>query len=545
MRKTNLICLFFLFWFMTISFISNGQVPDEAPKTTTSTAEDTARLVEILEARKLEIRKINDSTQLQILAGNVRLRQGNSLFFCDSCVINNEARIFEAFGRVHIKDADTADVYSDHLRYLIDKKIAYLNGNVKLTDRKGTLTTSSLEYDINTKIGIYTKGGRVTNKKTVLTSQEGFYYTDLKDVYFKKDVELNDSAYYLKTDSLLYNTETETARFIAYTFIRDSSGREIETTDGFYNLKTGKAEFGRRPFIKDGRRTIRADKVALNDSLGISQAEGNVVIIDSAQNTIVIAGQVFNNNKLGTMLATRKPLMIIKQDKDSIYITADTLFSARLSDLNSSKDSIAKDTVKGVQVINTNEKDSTNRYFEAFRNVRIFSDSLQAVSDSMFYSFRDSIFRLYDDPIVWSNKSQITGDTILLFTKNKKADHLKVWENSFMISKLDEEIFNQVKATNMEGYFNEGVLDSVRAKGSAQTIYFIQEEDSSYSGINESASNALDLYFKEKELQKVVFRSAVTGTIWPISQKDPREMRLQNFNWHESRRPKTKEEMFE
>ncbi len=31
-----------------------------------------------------------------------------------------------------------------------------------------------------------------------------------------------------------------------------------------------------------------------------------------------------------------------------------------------------------------NANDSTNRYFQAYHNVRIFSDSLQAVSDSLF-----------------------------------------------------------------------------------------------------------------------------------------------------------------
>ena len=523
-----------------------AQVTELAPKTTTTTTSDTVRLVEILPgARKLEFRKIDDSTQLQILAGNVRLKQGTTLFYCDSCIINNRIGIFEAFGNIHINDADTSHTYADYLRYIIDKKTAYLTGNVKLTDGKGTLTTPELEYDINTKIGIYTKAGKVVNKKTILTSEEGYYYTDMKDVYFKKNVELKDPVYYLRTDSLLYNTETETARFIAYTFIKDSSGRTIETSEGYYNLKTGKAEFGKRPLIRDGNRTIRADRIAIDDSTGISQAEGDVVIIDSIQHTIVIAGQVFSNNKKGTMLATRKPLLIMKQDNDSIYITADTLYSARLSDMHASKDSLVKDTLKGVNVITNLEKDSTNRYFEAFRHVRIFSDSLQAVCDSMFYSFKDSVFRLYDDPVIWSNKSQITGDTVLLFTRNKKADRFKVWQNSFLINRLDPEIYNQIKATSMDGFFMDGEIDSVRAKGLTETIYYIRDEDSSYSGINQTSADALDIYFRKRELQKVVFRSTVTGTIWPIGQKDPKEMRLTNFSWLESRRPKTKFDLFD
>ncbi len=507
---------------------------------------DSLVTVEILPGvRKLEFRKVDDSTQLQILAGNVRLKQGKSYFNCDSCVINNRTRTFEAWGNVHINDSDTANIYASHLLYLIDKKIANLDGGVRLTDGKGTLTTPDLEYDMNTNIGIYKHGGRVVNKKTVLVSREGYYYADLHDVYFKSNVELTDPAYHIKTDSLLYNTQTQITRFIAKTFIKDSSGRTIETKEGYYNLASGKAEFGQRPIIHDGKTTIIANRIAFDDSLGVSQAIGNVVIVDSAQGTTILAGEVFRDNKNDRLLATRKPLMIIKQDDDSIYITADTLFSARLSDLHRGKDSIVKDTVKGTKVVSVNTKDSTNRYLEAYRHVRIFSDSLQAVSDSLFYSFRDSVFRLFQGPVIWAKESQITGDTVLLFTKNKKADRLKVFEKSFLVNKADPGIYNQVRSSRMEGFFTDGSIDSVRAAGSAECIYFIQDDDSAYTGINQSRSDILDIYFREKELEKVVFRSSVSGTIWPIKQKDPAEMRLPDFRWLDDRRPKTKYELYE
>lgn len=516
------------------------------PSNVTAPATDSLLLIEILPGvRKLEFRKLNDSTQLQILAGNVRLKQNTSYFYCDSCVINSNTKTFEAWGNVHINDADTANIYASHLRYFINKKLAFLDGGVRLTDGKGTLTTPDLEYDMTTDIGIYKHGGKVVNKKTVLTSREGYYYAGLRDVYFKQNVELKDPGYFIKTDSLLYNTESQTARFIAYTLIKDSSGRTIETKEGYYNMQTGKAEFGGRPVIKDGKLTVTANSIATDDSTGISHAKGNVIIIDSVQNTTIIAGEVFNDSKKDRILATRKPLMIVKQDNDSIYITADTLFSARLTDLYGQKDSVLKDTVKGTKIMNVKNKDSTNRYFEAYRHVRIFSDSLQAVSDSMFYSFKDSTFRLYQDPVLWAKESQITGDTILLFTKNKKADRMKVFENSFLVNRLDPEIYNQIKATRMDAYFKEGNIDSVRANGFAECIYFLQDEDSAYTGINDSKSDIMDIYFNNQELQKVVFRSSVTGTIWPIKQKDPKEMRLENFRWLDDRRPKTKYELFD
>ena len=519
----------------------------ELPTTKTFTPSDTVRTVEILPpVRKLEYRKVDSVTELTILAGNVRLRQGNSIFECDSCVINKRINLFEAWGNIHINDSDTSDIYADHLRYLTDRRIAYLDGNVKLTDGTGILTTPTLEYDVNTKVGIYRNGGRVVNKETVLTSEEGFYYADLKDVYFKKNVKLRDPKYDLESDSLLYNTGTEIVRFIAETFVKDSTNRTIRTKEGYYDKRTGKAEFGLNPIISDKDIQATGEKIISDDSTGITQILGKGIIIDTAGKRTVIADTIFYNKKTESFLAFAKPLMIIEQEEDSIFITADTLFSARLSDLYTNRDSvIKKDTLRGLKIIDTKTKDSTDRYFEAFRHVRIFSDSLQAVCDSMFYSFRDSVFRLFDDPVVWSNESQITGDTIYLFTKNKKADRMQVFKNSFIASMLKPEVFNQVKSIRMDAYFIDGNIDSVRARGAAECIYYIQDEDSAFTGINQSNADLMDVYFKERELQRVVFRTAVKGTIWPMKQKTPQEMRLQNFKWRDAERPKTKFEMFE
>ncbi|HNU13321.1 MAG TPA: OstA family protein, partial [Chitinophagaceae bacterium] len=132
-----------------------------------------------------------------------------------------------------------------------------------------------------------------------------------------------------------------------------------------------------------------------------------------------------------------------------------------------------------------------------------------------------------------------------VFTKNKKADRVKVYENSFLVNKTDPEVFNQIKSIRMDAYFKDGTIDSVRAAGYAECIYYLQDEDSAYTGINESKCDVIDIYFKDQGLQKVVFRSSVTGTIWPIKQKSPSEMRLQNFRWLEERRPKNKYELFE
>ncbi|MGB8193734.1 MAG: OstA-like protein, partial [Chitinophagaceae bacterium] len=380
---------------------------------------DTVQKIDIIHGDRLGFSKRDTNNIVQFAAGKVAARQETTLFNSDSAVLNQKQRLFEAFGNVHINDNDSTHTYAQYMRYYFAKKLAILQKNVSLTDGKSILTTQELEYDMNQKVGIYKKGGKVVNGQSVLTSTEGTYYADLKDVFFRKKVVLVDPKYKLYADSLLYNTETEIATFIGPTTIIDSSGREIVTSEGFYDTKNRIASFLGRPEIRDpkARTLVRGDELFTDDKTGISTIRGHGVYIDSAQGVSMLAGYMVHDRKTNTMLGTLSPLMIIKQDDDSIYVTADTLFSGLLSNLQS-RDSLAtdslttKDTLRRVTVSANNAQNDTIRYFQGYHNVRIFSDSLQAVSDSLFYSGRDSIFKLFKDPVVWASGSQITGDTI-------------------------------------------------------------------------------------------------------------------------------------
>src|SRR5256885_12584526 len=99
-----------------------------------SGAKDTAQPIHIINAKNLFFKRIDANTEVQVLTGNVQAQQGNTLFYCDSCIINGNAHLFEAFGHVHILDNDTVNVYSDYLRYLTNTKMAYLKGNITMSN---------------------------------------------------------------------------------------------------------------------------------------------------------------------------------------------------------------------------------------------------------------------------------------------------------------------------------------------------------------------------------------------------------------------------
>jgi len=538
----------FLLLVILLGCIRSGYAQQPA---TNTPPRDTSKIINILHADRLGFSKKDTANPIQYGAGNVAAQQNNTLFYSDSAVLNQRLKTFQAYGHVHINDADSTHIYGEYMRYHFDTKFAYMQKKVTLTDGKSILTTDDLDYDLNNKIGTYKNGGRLVNGESVLTSKEGVYYDDLKDIFFRKNVVLVDPKYTLYADSLLYNTITEVATFIGPTRIIDSSKREIHTSEGFYDTKNRVAQFGKRPTIKDGKTILKADNIYADDASGKRTAEGNAVYIDSVEGVSMLAGLLVQDAVTNLVMATKKPLMIIKQEEDSIYVTADTILSGIIDkeDTVLSKnptDTVKKssDTAKKAMVVTKQSDSSSNRYLKAFHHVRIFSDSLQAVSDSLFYSGTDSIFRLFYDPIVWAGESQITGDTIYLYTRNKKADRLYVFENAMVVNRTGHNLYNQIRGNTLNGYFLDGVIDHMRAKGNAESIYYVQDEDSAYVGVNRSTADIIDMRFQNRELNKVVFVNDVRGTTTPMRMVNFTEMRLRNFKWLEERRPKTKFELF-
>ena len=533
---------FLLFAAMYFSSHAHAQINTTAPP-----ASDTTRTIEIVKANSLRFITLADGTELQTLAGNAQVKQGNTILSGDSIILNPLTGVAEVFGNVHINDADTVNTYASYLKYLGKERVAYLKKNVKLTDGKGTLLTDDLEYNLTTGIATYKNGGRVLNGKTVLTSSDAVYYSNTKDVYFKKYVHLTDPKYDIKADSLLYNTLFKTATFISPTIIKTKEGGIIKTKSGTYNLDTGEAIFYDRTGYSDSTRSLTGDKIAFDEKSGILQVEGNGKLVDSVNNVIVIGSQILLDKNKNSFLATRKPVMILYRANDSTYVAADTLFSGlRKYDTSKNITTLTNDTLVKVTKVNLSSSNDSIRYFLAFNNVKIFNDSLQAVCDSLYYSTEDSVFRMFRDPVFWNDKTQVSGDTIYLFTENQKAKRLYVFNNGMVVNQSNEQLFNQMAGRTLNGYFVEGNIDYIRVKGSpAESIFYPQDEDSSYIGMNRSSGDVIDIYFVNKELNKVKFINDVDGTLYPVNKIPAGTDKLKGFKWMDKRRPKNKLELFE
>jgi len=506
------------------------------------------KMVEILSAAKIRLLKQDSTHNYSIAVGNVKIRQEKTLFYADSVLLNNFDNSLEAFGNIHINDADSVHTYSQYLNYLGNEKKALLRKKVRLTDGSGTLTTEELDYQVNQKIGIYRNGGKLVNKKTFLTSEQAMYYGDTRDVIFTKKVLLKDPEYTIQTDTLQYNTQQETVRLTSPTRIVDSSGRIILTKDAYFDRKNKKGFLYQRPQIIDSNYTFTSDDMAIDDSTGRSEFRGNAVYRskDSTGGFDLIANNIKTDKKKDILLATIQPLLLVKQNRDTTFITADTLYVARLLDLRKYREvpevreTLSTDSATWLK----RKQDTTLRYFEAYPRVRVFSDSLQGVGDSLFYSLEDSVFRFFKSPIVWAKENQIVGDTLYLFLKNKKPERLLVFENALAISRVDSTTyFNQLKGNRLNALFEDGEMYQMTAKGSAENVYYFQDERKQFISVNKSSCDAIVILLKNNQPQKVSFLNKYEGTAYPMRQAPHEKLKLGSFRWLEAIRPKSKTDL--
>ena len=78
----------------------------------------------------------------------------------------------------------------------------------------------------------------------------------------------------------------------------------------------------------------------------------------------------------------------------------------------------------------------------------------------------------------WSHDSQVTGDTMILFTEKQQPKLLQVYYKAMMVNRTREGLFNQMGGRTIHAYFKDGSMDYARVKGSpAESIYYAQDDD--------------------------------------------------------------------
>jgi lipopolysaccharide export system protein LptA len=383
----------------------------------------------------------------------------------------------------------------------------------------------------------------------------GRYSVQKKEARFVDDVLVNDTAYNIESKDLGYNTESKMMHFFDSTVVVTST-MTLHTIVGMYDSKNQIAQFITRSSLLNNEQYIEGDSLFYNKQTGLGNALGNVIILDTAQKATLYCGKAFYNERLKTLLATDKPVMKRVQESDSLYVGADTFYSAHLSskvlskfDENRNLTKSKKNQKKSIEIVSQNSVDTTSpKYYSGYHKVRIFSDSLQGKCDSISFTGKDSLMLMMKSPVMWSRKSQITGDTIIAFIVSGKVSKILVPNDALIVSRSGPEkanFFNQVQGKSLTAYIINDALDNAIVKPEAESIYYPTDESGAYIGVSQSNSERMKIFFKEGAISKLLLEQEIKQTMSPLNKIDISTMRLSRFKWLEELKPKSITELFE
>lgn len=465
------------------------------------------------------------------LIGNVKFKQDSTIMECDSAYFYSDQNMFDAFSNVHLYKLgnNNVDVKSEFLRHYGDKKMAIFRENVVLRDTQVILRTDSLDYDIKRDIGYYLHGAEIEDSATVLTSTKGHYYHHRNTIYFKDNVVVNhkDSTYQMYTDTVSYNTISETVNFFGPTnFYNDTNTMYSEF--GWYNTANNKAFFKQNALYTNPKQSIEADSLFMDRDKDLFFAYSNVVATDSIEQIVLTGNYLEVKKTLESAFATDSAMVMSVLEGDTLYMHADTLYTFIDTALNKN----FNDTIDAPE-----DSIITYRSVKAFHHVKMFKSNFQVKTDSLYFSFADSILEFHGSPVMWVEDNQITAKYIEAFIVNELLDHFKLYETGFIISEFDSVHFNQIKGKEVTGYFKKNELHRIDVEKNSETVYF-PTDDGDIIGVNKALSDNISIFLKDNEPKRIIYRSSPTSTVYPLKDLQVKEMRLKDFEWLDEWRPK-------
>ena len=504
------------------------------------------------EPKVIEIRQAGGSTQdqVQFPGANILFKNPEKrvLLFHEGALIESdlayfyaEDNFFKATGQVVFTQGDSLRMTCNSIEYDGKTKTALAKGNVNLKRPDMSLKTERLNLDRISNEAFYNTKGVIIDSVSTLTSNQGRYFMDQKKYRFISNVTIDNPEYNVNSDQLDYYTELNQAYLFGNSKIRGEA-YTIECERGFYDLERERGVFKKNATLYYDNKIIKGDSLYFESESDYAAATKNVSILDSLNNSIITGhyGEIFKAKD--SAIITRRALAVNIIDKDSLFIHADTL------------------VVTGPE---------ERRILRAFYDVRILKSDLRGRSDSLYLDESIGLTKLLNkplskqqeqvyteadrnanNPVLWFDKSQMSGNQIRLIsdTKTNKLDSLKINGNVFIIEKdtLSEEGYQQIKGGRLDGTFVESKLDNVVIKKNTEMVYYLyNDKDLELIGINKTTCSALKMYFEEGQISDITFLVEPLGDVFPENELPLNDRTLKGFVWRKEERPESLNDLFD
>ena len=453
-----------------------------------------------------------------ILLGNIHITHEGFSLKCTKAVHYKSENYIKAYGNVILNQGDTIIQTSKYTEYNGNTKKALSWGNVRIRDPNMTLTTDTLYFDRGGQHLYYTDGATIRDSINILTSNSGNYFLNNKKFQAISNVVLINPEYVLESNHLDYYTDNRKAFLYGPSTIT-SEENFIYCEKGFYDTKQNISHFTRNARIEYNDREIKADSLYYDRNIGFASATNNIIISDTINHVILKGNYAEYFEKLDSAFVVKRALAITNTNKDSLFIHGDT-------------------------ILTTGKQE--DRILRVYHRVKFFKSDMSGKCDSIHSNERTGLMQMLKNPVLWSNESQITGDTIQLLTDivTDKLDSLKVLKNTFIINK-DSIGFNQIKGRNLKGKFIDNDLKYVNIIGNSEVIHFVRNENDALIGIEKSSCSEIQFTLEDGKIVFAKFITQPEGETYPPSKLPENVRKLRGFKWRENERPLNKNDIYQ
>jgi lipopolysaccharide export system protein LptA len=538
--------------------------------------------------------------------GNVIIQKGDSLtIFADTLIYHSDSMYAELLGEV-ILNSDSDQLWTTHLEYDLENDLAYyyesavmLNDSTQVSSKIGyywtgtsrarfidsvvvignqvTLLADSLDYNTETQVAEFLGPTLIVQDKARIYCEDGYYDVPNLNAEFIKNaryeneeqfasadtieyigqehlVHLRGNAHFeegdkvIDSDTILFYEETGETLILGNAIFRDST-TYAESDRMEYNRNTELLKTEGRSLLVEGAQKLTADLIDFDKSTGLGIAQGDVVYFDTAARTILVCDTMLLNksNEFVEAFGSRRPLLKSIMEKDTMFLTADTLQFLRVIDTTSStsvdtiwaesRDTFQLDTLISFLI------DSFKR-FQGFPDVRFIKGTMQGVCDSLEFNDVDSVFHMIGNPVLWSDTTQFTADTIHIQLKDSDIDRMYLIRKAIVINVVESIFYNQIKGKRMLARLEENEVKDLFVSGNAESVYYARDEEGEYVGVNRVAASEIFFTFEEKQLAGIHLYGKPDGKMTPMEEVNHNTLRLDGFDWRDAMRPVTLVDLF-
>jgi len=398
-------------------------------------------------------------------------------------VVNGES-IREVSGNVILTQGNVRITCRKAIQYL-SRNDAELIGDVVATQDTLTIKTERGFYYGNLRKTSSNSGVILNDKKVILTADNGEYFFDENRAVFQSNVKLFDTTSTLTSQQL--------------TYLRNED-RAIATN----NVK-----------IVDSVNTIFADTVDHFRKTQITFASGNVVIKNNENNSLVFGEHLEDYRQNKYTIIDKLPMLVqvdTSKSTDSLgfeTIRLDTLFiQCKIMEVYREpvQKFIATDSVIIIRDLFSSKNDLTVYLKDEEKIIT------QKISDE------------HNQPVLWYDNSQLTGDSITIYIEDKRIRELDVDGNAFMVSqnKNFNQRFDQSSASSIKMFFEDNKIQRAEFFGNVYSIYYLYEEEQP-NGLMKANSKDAVILFEDNEVSEVKLYGSPGSEYYPEQQVNGNE----------------------